>query len=163
MKRTFAVLLLSALPASADEVTLNKVKYDELAKFVAGQKGKVVVVDFWATYCVPCKKSFPHLVALHQKYQRRGLVVVSVSVDDVNDGKAVAAAKTFLAQQKATMTNFLLDEPTDVWLKKLKTDGVPVVFAFNRAGQIERKWTESPKAEEMDALVEKLLAEKGKP
>src|SRR5262245_32791942 len=126
MKRTLAVLLLSALPALADEVTLKKVKYKELAKVVASHKGKVVVVDFWATYCVPCKRSFPHLVALHQKYQRRGLVVVSVSVDDVNDGKAVAAARAFLAQQKATMSNYLLDAAPEVWLKKVKDDEVQV-------------------------------------
>ncbi len=43
--------VLPALPAAADEaVTLRKVKYDELTKFIAAQKGKVVVVDFWATY-----------------------------------------------------------------------------------------------------------------
>ena len=54
-------------------------------------------------------------------------------------------------------------EAPEVWLKKLKSDGVPVVFVFNRAGQIERKWTEAPKAEEIDELIEKLLAVKGTP
>jgi hypothetical protein len=43
--------VLAVMPAAADEaVTLRRVKYDELTKFLAAQKGKVVVVDFWATY-----------------------------------------------------------------------------------------------------------------
>src|SRR5437764_15333129 len=163
MMRSVIGLLLAALPASADEVTLKNVKYEDLAKFVAGQRGKVVVVDFWASYCVPCRKAFPHLVALHRKNGGRGFVAVSVSVDDVKDKKAVTAARAFLSQQQATMTNFLLDEVPAVWLKKLKSDGVPVVFVFNRDGQIERKWTEAPDAEEMDQLIEKLLAAKGAP
>jgi len=142
---------------------LKTVKYDDLAKFVAAQKGKVVVVDFWASYCVPCKKSLPHLVALHRKYAAQGLVAISVSVDDVKDTQAVTAARAFLAKQQATMTNFLLDEAPEFWLKKLNADGVPVVFVFNRAGQIDRKWTETPKPEELEGLIAKLLAEKRAP
>jgi len=44
------ILAVAASPAPSQEVTLKKIKYDELAKVIAGHKGKVVVVDFWATY-----------------------------------------------------------------------------------------------------------------
>ena len=49
-------------------------------------KGKVVLLDFWATWCAPCRKSMPELQALHAKYGPRGLVVVGVSIDE--DGPA---------------------------------------------------------------------------
>lgn len=49
---------------------------------IAIEKGKVTIVDFWATWCEPCKKSFPKYQELYTKYQAQGLEVVGVSVDD---------------------------------------------------------------------------------
>jgi thiol-disulfide isomerase/thioredoxin len=49
---------------------------------VPNTKGKVVLVDFWASWCGPCKASFPALARLHQKYAARGLVIIGVGVDD---------------------------------------------------------------------------------
>jgi len=55
--------------------------------------GKVVLVDFWATWCVPCKKSFPKLQELYAKYRSRGLEVVGVSVDEERTGIAEFARR----------------------------------------------------------------------
>jgi peroxiredoxin len=48
--------------------------------------GKVIVVDFWATWCEPCKKSFPKLEELYVKYRASGMEIVAVSEDDENEG-----------------------------------------------------------------------------
>jgi peroxiredoxin len=53
---------------------------------MSGLSGKVVLVDFWATWCEPCKKSFPHLQDLNTKYKASGLVIVGVSEDDDKGG-----------------------------------------------------------------------------
>jgi len=50
--------------------------------------GKVVILDFWATWCEPCKKSFPHLQDLNTKYKASGLVIVGMSEDDDKSGIA---------------------------------------------------------------------------
>ena len=58
-----------------------------LGKFsIAENKGKVIVVDFWATWCEPCKKSFPKLQELNAKYKSQGVEVVGVSEDDEKTG-----------------------------------------------------------------------------
>jgi len=55
---------------------------------MSGLAGKVVIVDFWATWCEPCKKSFPHLQDLNTKYKSSGLVIVGLSEDDDKGGIA---------------------------------------------------------------------------
>src|SRR3954465_6271496 len=63
--------------------------FPTLEKAVADEKGKVVVVDFWATWCGPCVKSFPHLVEIPQRYHERGLVCIAASLDNASDSDEV--------------------------------------------------------------------------
>jgi len=54
----------------------------EIREAVAAQKGSIVVLNLWATWCAPCREEFPALVALDEKYRGRGVRVVAVSVDE---------------------------------------------------------------------------------
>jgi len=150
---TAAVAVLAADPPKpAEPVRLNAVKYDDLGDAVRKLKGKVVVLDFWADYCLPCKREFPKLVALHRKYAADGLSAVSVSLDEKtgHDG-----AKAFLEARGAAFANYRLDEVPAVWQAKLKVQGPPLVYVFNRRGELEQKF-----ADDIDyAAVEKLAAE----
>jgi thiol-disulfide isomerase/thioredoxin len=144
------------VPAQSAGIDLRVVRYDGLTDVIKQNKGKVVVVDFWADFCIPCKREFPNLVALHQKYARNGFVAVSVSLDDATDDEAKAKALKFLQAQKATFTNLLLDEKPEVWQAKLKIDGPPLVMVFARDGKLEQKFVD--KAVDY-AEIGKLVAE----
>lgn len=156
------LLALATLPGTAQEgkggkVELKVVKYDELAKAVLRHRGKVVVVDFWADYCVPCKKNMPHLVELYAKNAGKGLAVITVSIDDVEKDPAVKdRLLRFLTKQNATFTNVLLDEPPTVWMKRLEFKTVPTVFVFDRQGKWQR-FTDEVDPHEVEKLVVKLL------
>jgi cytochrome c biogenesis protein CcmG/thiol:disulfide interchange protein DsbE len=76
-----SALVCSTLAARADDLDLS------------AYKGKVVYLDFWASWCVPCRLSFPFMAELQQTYGARGLVVVAVDVD-----RNRAAADEFLKQ-----------------------------------------------------------------
>src|SRR3954467_13276981 len=104
----FLSLPLAADPSPA--VKLDPIGYSDLIAELRGLKGKVVLVDVWGTFCAPCMEKFPHVVALHQKYARAGLAVISVSVDPPDDADAKAAAQDFLTRQRATFRNVLLTD-----------------------------------------------------
>jgi cytochrome c biogenesis protein CcmG/thiol:disulfide interchange protein DsbE len=70
----------------APDFKLNVVPKRDGTVSLKGLRGKVVVVDFWGTFCEPCKKSFPKLQDLNAKYADRGLQIVAISEDEV-DGK----------------------------------------------------------------------------
>jgi thiol-disulfide isomerase/thioredoxin len=112
-------------------VDLKDVSYAELGSAIRDLRGRIVVVDFWADYCIPCKHAFPHLVELQQKYGDRGVICLSVSVD-VPEKRESALA--FLKAQGATFPNFRLNEPVEVWEKRLTIKGLPAVFVFDRDG-----------------------------
>jgi len=142
---------------------LKAVKFERLGEAVRSHRGKVVVVDFWATYCPPCMKEFHHLVELHQKYGSGGLVCMSVSVDvPENQEKALA----FLKKAKATFPNYRLDEEEAVWPEKLLLAGVPAVYVFDRDGRRVKKFTNDDPDNQFDyekdvlPLVGKLMEKK---
>lgn len=153
------IVLASIVAADgpADAVTLKAIKYDDLSNAVRLLRGKVIVVDFWADYCVPCKREFPRLVELQRKYAQAGLTAVSVSLDENTEAKRQAIG-AFLKKQGATFTNILLDETPTLWQAKLKINGPPLVFVFNRKGELVKRFEdEGVDFDKINALVATLL------
>jgi thiol-disulfide isomerase/thioredoxin len=100
-------------------------------------KGKVVLLDFWATWCAPCRKSMPDLQALHAKFGSRGLVVLGVSIDE---GKAKQKARDLVAKKKYGY-RFAFDDAA--W-QRYGVKAIPAAFLLDRQGQIVAQWTGLP-------------------
>lgn len=122
-------------------VRLDLVNYQQLGDEIKKLHGKVILVDFWADFCRPCKEKFPHVQALHQKYAKHGLAVVTVSIDDLSDPGVRDRVHSFLRQQNATSKNLLLAEKPEVWIAKLKMNSVPTMFLFDQDGRLINRWT----------------------
>src|SRR5438876_5838753 len=122
----FALAAVALAPAADAKVTVSVVKYDGLTDLIKTNKGKVIVLDFWADYCIPCKREFPKLVALSRKHAKDAVAAVSVSLDDLSEDGAKDKVQKFLDKQQATFTNLILDEKPEVWQAKLKIDGPPL-------------------------------------
>jgi thiol-disulfide isomerase/thioredoxin len=156
----------SAKP-SAEGVTLLPANWSEYVKHVVPEGGKkFTLVDAWATWCAPCKENFPHVVEMHEKYASKGLQVISLSMDDLSDSKAVKEATEFLVSKKAVFKNLIMNEAQDVAFDKLAISAIPSVFIFDSSGKEIRRFTlEDPNNQftyaQVEATIEALLA--GKP
>jgi thiol-disulfide isomerase/thioredoxin len=92
--------------------------------------GKVVLVDFWATWCPPCRRSIPHLVDLHQKYSDQGFAVVGVSLDTKGPEEVAKFAQNFRIPYTIVMGDRQMAEE---W--KLGR-GIPTAFLVDRKGNV---------------------------
>lgn len=145
-------------PRDEPRIEVKVVKYDDLAEVVRRHRGKVIVVDFWATFCVPCIREMPRLVELQEKYSKQGFTAVLVSVDEhAQKPETQAKVNKVLRAQKANVVNLLLDEPAEVWQKKLDTPAVPCIYVFNREGKWVKKYTTGVDYNEIEKLVVELL------
>lgn len=132
MKRlALLALALCALAAQAagpaPDFTLKTVAGPNLR--LAEQRGQVVMVNFWATWCAPCKQEMPHLNALYDKYRSAGFVLLGVNVDDDPAKAAAEAAKLGIRFP------VLLDSAKSV-SKAYALAAMPTTVVIDRDGQV---------------------------
>jgi thiol-disulfide isomerase/thioredoxin len=94
-------------------------------------KGKVIILDFWATWCVPCKAEIPGFIGLQQKYAARGLRVIGLSVDD-----SLPTAKKYADQMKMNYPVLLAEGKDDILMAYDPIPSIPVSVVIGRDGKI---------------------------
>jgi peroxiredoxin len=117
-------------------------------------RGRVVLLDFWATWCTPCLKSMPELQAMHEKYADRGLSVVGVSIDE----GGVKKVKKFVSSRKLTYPIAMDSGKAPAW-ESFRVKAVPAAFLIDRDGRIVAQWTGAPAGRaELERTLEELLS-----
>ena len=134
-----AVALCSAVPAGSAE-------HDVLQ--LSDYRGKIVVLDFWASWCVPCRRSFPWMNDMQHKYGDKGLVVIAVNLDNEPDD----AAK-FLQEYPADFT--IAYDRGGKFARQYSVEAMPSSFVIDRGGQIIERdlGFKSGRTEEYEAVI----------
>lgn len=152
-----AFLALLASPLSAQLTNLGRAPDFKLTTLdgqevtAASLKGKVVVVDFWATWCGPCVAEIPGYIAMQKKYADKGFVIIGVSMDR----KGAEHVKQFA--QKRGM-NYLLAMGDEQIVDAFGGfDAIPTTFLIDRDGIIRHKKTGSMDHDDYEALVKQVL------
>jgi peroxiredoxin len=148
----FAILFISTIafsqPAVGDkakEITLPDTKGNTIS--LSSLKGKIVLIDFWASWCGPCRRSVPELKKVYSKYQSKGFEIYGISLDaDKNDWMQA------LKEDKINWirVNDLKGETAGIW----NVAYIPTVYLLDKEGKI---LAINPSHEELDALLRKLL------
>lgn len=119
---------------------------------LADYKGRVVLLDFWATFCGPCMKAMPRLQKLHEEYGPKGFSVVGIATDE-EGAKLVAPA---VAKLKVKYP-ILLTEPS-TW-KNYEVETLPALFLIDRNGQIVQRFGGNTEHKQISEAVRKLVGE----
>ncbi len=143
MKRLFRLrlpllattLLLASM--SASPVTLDAL---DLGRY----KGKVVLLDFWASWCAPCKESFPWMQQIQNEFADRGLVVIAVNVDHER-----RLAEQFLRAQRPAFP--VVFDPRGELAEHFQVSGMPSSFYIDRGGKVRYAHTGFRNGERKDA------------
>ncbi|ADJ28044.1 TlpA family protein disulfide reductase [Nitrosococcus watsonii] len=117
-------------------------------------QGKVVYVDFWASWCPPCLKSFPFLNDLHQRFSDQGLHIVGINVDE-----KLSDAQDFLARVPARFE--IVVDPDQQCARSFDIQAMPSSFLIDRKGVIRHIHLgfRSGDTQELEAWTQKLLQE----
>lgn len=127
-------------------------------KTLSDYRGQVVVLNLWATWCIPCRTEMPSMEALYKDLGPRGLKVVAVSVDEPGMDDKIREFR-----QEFALTFEILHDAAGVMQGIYRTTGIPETFVIGKDGVIRKKWVgaddwNSPGNRRM---LEQLLAEPG--
>jgi cytochrome c biogenesis protein CcmG/thiol:disulfide interchange protein DsbE len=125
-------------------------------KYLADYRGKVVMLNVWATWCLPCRVEMPSIEELHKAYGPKGLKIVAVSIDDPGTDAGIRA---FAKQYGLTFE--ILHDPTGKIVDQYDISGYPETFIVGKDGVIRKKLMSATDWNSPDAraLVDRLLTE----
>jgi thiol-disulfide isomerase/thioredoxin len=145
------------------KVVVEPIDTDALKNLLTQQRTRPLLVNFWATFCDPCRDEFPDLVKIDKDYRPQSLDFVTVSLDDLTDIKT--SVPEFLVSMKATMPAYLLNatdpEPAINLVDPGWRGDLPATYLYNEKGEIVYKHIGRVKPEELRSAIEKLVNKKG--
>lgn len=149
---------IEALKQNTSEVVLydeNK-KATTLSAIIEANKGKIIYIDFWASWCAPCRAAFPSSRKLHEEFKEKEIVFLYLSTDA--NFEAWKKANQF---EKLTENSYLIINPkTSEYLKKLAIDFIPRYVLINSNGEISNPKAPSPDSEKIKQELNNLLQSK---
>jgi len=148
--------VVTAVTTEADWIDLDRL-HQRLQE--EKQKNRVVVVNYWATWCEPCREEFPDLIELQRRYAGRGLILLSISLDSPQVRETTV--REFLVEQRPLFPVFMktAGDP-DEFINAIDPNwsgALPATFIYDRAGRRRHVLIEKQTLASLEQLVRPLL------
>jgi len=157
--RRACVASLAGMALSAAPGGLSPLDEQAFRQMAASHRGKVLLVDFWATWCAPCRDELPKLVALYSTYKSKGLVLAAISCDEAEQETQAAA---FVTKQAAPLPHYIRrakDDDQFINAVDPKWSGaLPALFLFDRNGRQALSFIGETNMTKLDDAIRRLLA-----
>jgi thiol-disulfide isomerase/thioredoxin len=153
-----ALLLAVAVLALSAPAPLRPLDEKAYTQLTASHQGSVLLVDFWATWCPPCREELPQLIRLARDYRSRGLRLVTISCDEPEDQSKAAQ---FLTQNGAADPGYRKqvaeDEAFIDFVDKKWSGALPALFLYDRSGRLARSFIGETDISTIEQAIQKLL------
>jgi len=148
-KRITLLILIGLLTTQVSAIAADGKPVD-----LSPYKGKIVMLDFWASWCTPCRKSFPWLNQMEEKKSAKGLLIIGVNVDENN-----ADAQHFLEQNKAIFK--IIYDPKGEHASFYNIPGMPTSLIFGRDGKLihQHSGFKTKNTAEYERLIDNALSQ----
>jgi thiol-disulfide isomerase/thioredoxin len=143
-------------------VVTRAINAEEMQALLKRDGARPLLVNYWATWCDPCREEFPDLVKIDKQYRPKDLDFIAISLDDLSDLKT--AVPKFLREMRAEMPNYLLNvsdpEPAIKAVDPAWDGALPATFLYNQKGEVVYRHFGRVKTAELRAAIEQLMKEK---
>jgi thiol-disulfide isomerase/thioredoxin len=158
MKNGLLVGMAALLVSAAVPNKLLPVDEAGYTKTLAARKGKVVLVNFWATWCEPCRQEMPALAKMAAALKAQGFELVTISADEPEDEKdAVAFLVKAQIQEPAYLKKVKNDDAFITQIDPKWSGALPALILYDRTGKKVKTWVGETDLKELEAAVKKLL------
>ena len=138
---------------------VSAIDTEALKGLITQQRQRPLLVNFWATFCDPCRDEFPDLVKIDKDYRPNSLEFVTVSLDDIDQIKT--DVPKFLSSMKATMPAYLLNttdpEPAINFIDRRWQGDLPATYLYNEKGEVVYKHIGRVNTAELREAIEKAV------
>jgi thiol-disulfide isomerase/thioredoxin len=141
-------------------VATRAINAEEMQSLLKRDGARPLLVNYWATWCDPCRDEFPDLVKIDKQYRPKDLDFIAISLDDLADLKT--AVPKFLREMRATMPNYLLNvsdpEPAIKAVDPTWDGALPATFLYNQKGEVVYKHFGRVNTAELRAAIDEVIA-----
>jgi thiol-disulfide isomerase/thioredoxin len=146
----------STSPKTASAAITPPVTVGNVETALQPYRGKVVLLDIWATWCGPCRVEIPGFVRLQEKYRDQGLEVIGVSIDPYTSGQGEAIVRPFMQQFGINYTIWMVNSPA-VFGKYPPGQGIPTTYIIDRNGRTAKMYVGVRPESQFESDIKELL------
>ncbi|HYP30199.1 MAG TPA: TlpA disulfide reductase family protein [Blastocatellia bacterium] len=136
---TIAALSFRNETAPPVEIPSEPLMSSNVQKSLEAYRGKILVVDFWATWCGPCRMEIPGLVELQNRYRDQGVEIIGVSLDPITPGTGAAAVAPFMKSYGINYTILMVDSQAAMSGYDV-SKGIPTKYVLDRQGKVVKSY-----------------------